>query len=68
MRISLVVLNPYDQHQDRTYKSKENSQDSHLPVEVSDKGVLVILPPEAEIVAADIALRTESPLSVSGKF
>ena len=49
MRISLGVLNPYDQLQDRTYKSKVSSQDSHLLVEVSDKGVLVIQPPKLKL-------------------
>ena len=49
MRISLDVPNPWDQLQDRTYKSKVSSQDSHLLVEVSDKGVLVILPPKLKL-------------------
>ena len=40
---------PTIQHQDRTYKSKVSSQDSHLLVEVSDKGVLVIQPPKLKL-------------------
>ena len=49
MRISLDVLNPWDQLKDRTYKSKVSSRDSHLLVEVSDKSVLVIQPPKLKL-------------------
>ena len=59
MRISLDVLNPYDQHQDRTYKSKVSSQDSHALAGGSKRqGCVSHSTPEAEIVAADTALRT----------